>query len=461
MTETNLTRFRVTYQEEAVEQPLSLGDGDTIFNDIQLSSEPQCLALNVTSEQYKLLLSAAINGANRHFPENWIEIIYPLISAGKNYCGGSMTCEDVADCIETNEAVQAAIVENNNQYGQNNPDYLSPSGTESTTIINNRFPPAERDLPAKELDSCNLDELWGGILFMVQRLDERGRDWLEQIVSKADTWQRVAEFVGTVPIVGELAENISLAFINSAEDILNLYNAYSTPEQLEEIACDLFEMVCADCRYPTYEEIGDYYASFAIQDMADWANIALRFMVDYLTGSSGLAAIVAYYSVITFQLWVMYAQATFFGLRGSKWINIWLDNGEEFANDAWEVLCDGCNQTQMLEVGQLYCTNGGQVLGSLTQVSANRWRLTMQQRAANNDNVCFVRSVDVNETFMIANGTLISGNAVSFRAACTTSGLDLGSGNFSSLYSFVMTSFAVTNPIAQSPAVIEFDVNWQ
>lgn len=296
-------------------------------------------------------------------------------------------CQDIADCIEVSEAVQEAIknqtINDNDNFGETNPDYLSPSGTNSTTIINNRFPPAGRAEEVHEPPfECDLDILWAGILFMVQRLDERGRDFLERVTSGADKWQRVAEFIGTVPIVGEIAENVTLAFVNSAEDILNLYNAYSTPEQLEDIACDLFAMVCNECRYPTYDEIADYYANLAIEDMADWANIALKFMVDYLTGSSGLASIVAYYSVVTFQLWVMYAQSTFVGLRGTKWLNIWLDNGEEYANDAWILLCDGCDEGEWIiefdfltSNGEFYKNAGG---NRGVWVSGEGWNTTLK-----------------------------------------------------------------------------------
>lgn len=258
----------------------------------------------------------------------------------------TMDCEDVADCIETDSGVQDAIIQNNvnnnDLYGTFNPDELSEAATE-TAVMDTRFLPAKRSEDLKPLADCDKDVLWAGVKFTVDRLDERGRDWLEQIVAKADKWQRFAEFLGTVPLLGELAENVVMTLVNEAENILNLYDSYSTEETKQDIACDIFDLICAECRYPTYDEIMDYYSSLAIEDMADWANIGLKFMVDYLVGSSSLAALVCYYSVITFQLWIMYMGATFFGLRGTKWLAIWADNGEEFANDEWQVLCDECS----------------------------------------------------------------------------------------------------------------------
>lgn len=326
-------------ETQGVSQPETTPEPITFEWETADSDEIVSIRLELSLNEYTALAACVDVGRDIAFNQDadWLWQIWT-----KAFRGAIMVdCGGIADCIESEQSVQDAIVNVINNSGNVNPDYITEQDAENP-IIDDRFPNENRDEIIRQPENCDLDVIWAGILFMVQRLDDRGRDWLEQIVSKADTWQRIAEFAGTVPIVGELSENVLLAFINSAEDILNLYNAYSTPEQLEEIACDLFSMVCAECRYPTYNEVADYYASFAIEDMQDWANIGLRFMVDYLTGSSGLASIVAYYSVITFQLWVMYAEATFFGLRGAKWLAIWLDNGEEFANNAWELLCDPC-----------------------------------------------------------------------------------------------------------------------
>lgn len=343
MVEKNLTRFGVDYEEVAVNQPLPQGDGDTIFNDIQLLDTSNELKLTVTSQQYMLLLSAAINGANRFFPDNWIEVLYPLIKAGKEY---AMDCQSVADCIETSTEVTNALTYNNDQYATTDPNYLSEAGTESTTIINNRFPPAEREQEIFDAPpGCDKDKLWAAIRYIVERIDDNGRQMLERIVTKVDIWEKVIEFVGTVPIVGELAENVLKAFVGSVQDLLNAYDAHSSQTAMDEIACDLFEMVCAECRYPTFNEIADYYANFGITGVQDWVNLSLKAIVDYVTGSNGLAGLVVYFTVNTFQLWVLYAEATFVNASKAKVLRIWADIGEDYANNGWELLCNACADT--------------------------------------------------------------------------------------------------------------------
>lgn len=261
-------------------------------------------------------------------------------------CGEFMACEDIADCIDTDANVQTALVNAGNNandlYGNVNPDKLTPAGTENTTIINNRFPPAERDVPAKELVDCNLDELWSGIYFMVQQLDTVGRDWLEQAVASGDKWQRAASIAKNIPIIGSLASTALEQLAEVAQDLLNLYNAYSTESALQEIACAIFETVCSECRYPTYDEIADYYGSNSTITGGNLAEISLKAMVDFLIGSSLAISQLAYHTIISMVLFTLWLGSEFVGLRGAKWIPIWLDNGEEYANDEWIVLCDGC-----------------------------------------------------------------------------------------------------------------------
>lgn len=96
MSDDILARFGSTWAEIASPQQITVDTtGDTPSNDLQLVDTEQQLVLSVTAQQYSDLLSAALNGANRHFPENYLNVIYPLIKAGK-----MDVCEVVNSCVE-------------------------------------------------------------------------------------------------------------------------------------------------------------------------------------------------------------------------------------------------------------------------------------------------------------------------------------------------------------------------
>jgi hypothetical protein len=340
-----------------------------------------------------------------------------------DFCGGSMTCENVADCIETNAAVQAALaaanLTNNDLTGASNPDHLSPAGTENTTIINNRFPPAQRAEPAHELENCNRDELWAGIYFMVQQLDNVGRDWLEQAVASGDKWQRAASIAKNIPIIGSLASTALEQLAEVAQDLLNLYNGYSTEAVLQDIACELFELVCAECRYPTYDEIADYYGSNSTITGGNLAEISLKAMVDFLIGSSLAISQLAYHTIISMVLFTLWMGSEFVGLRGARWVSIWLDNGEEYANDEWNVLCDGCNVEEViLQIGDGNCDSSGWVnIGTVTQLGLNYYEVTSQTHTDNGKYLALERQGG--GKWRVTNVEHISGGFVQFWNDCT------------------------------------------
>jgi len=308
------------------------------------ASEIVSIRLDLSQDEYTALASAVDVGSDIAYNKD-AQYIWDIWTKAFRGAIETMTCEDVADCIETSTEVQDALTvvnqNTNDLYGTYNPDILTPAGTE-TEIMDTRFPPADRAQPAHELVDCNLDELWAGIYFMVQKLDETGRDWLEFAVSGADKSQRAANIVAKIPIIGSVAGTALEQLAEVAQDILNLYNAYSTEASQQDIACALFELVCAECRYPTFDEIADYYRSNSTITTENYAEITLKALVDFLFLSNLAAAQLCYHTVIMVALWTLYVGSTFVGMRGIKWISIWLDNGEEFANDEWQVLCDGC-----------------------------------------------------------------------------------------------------------------------
>jgi hypothetical protein len=344
-------RHRVTYTDTSIPQPLTQGEGDTLNNDIVLGSGENNLLLTITEEQYTKLLSAALNGACRYFPDEYLEVIYPLIKAGK-----IVFCDAVDDCIENNPSTTNIINQVLLQSGDVYPDSIDPD----TPEMDNRFTPAERDTdyhapPA----SCDKDALWAGIYETVTRLDELTRDFYEDVVSSADKGQRAANVINAVPIFGSVLSSSILAFVDIAQDILNGYNSHSSTSQLEDVACDLFEMVCDECRYPTFDEYYDYYASFGISGIQDIANYGVQAAIDYLIGTNGLANAVIWYSSNAIALYTMYLGGEWLGRRGSKWLAIWADIGEDNPDNGWELLCSGCDDSvQIPATGNAFDATG-------------------------------------------------------------------------------------------------------
>jgi len=272
---------------------------------------------------------------------------------------GDMSCEDIADCIETDEGTQAAIasaITINELIQQAVIEQLGGLGDTNSvnatrTRIADRNMPSSLDEPVRDMIECNLDGLWSGIREIVERLDDIARDMLEDLAALNDLPQRYQAFIDVVPIVGDVAEGIATAATELIPDILNAYNSYSSEEELDEIACDLFSLVCAECRYPTYKEILDYYAGLGYE-MSDMDAMTTALMVSNLVGMMGGSPPpqLVYFSTVTFALFALYLQATFNGISGTVAISRFAKLGEDLANNNWQELCETCGQTYRIMV---------------------------------------------------------------------------------------------------------------
>lgn len=273
-------------------------------------------------------------------------------------CGVVMSCEDIADCIETSEDVAIALTENQ-IIVMNTLKAIANSGTvypqidadvttvdTSTAGIGN-----QKTEPIKELPSCDLDALWAGIRDgIVQRLDDNARSALEWLVTKADVAERANAAIGMIPVLGDIANGVITQLVELAPDMLNLYEAYSSIEHLDEIACEIFGIVCSQCRYPTYEEVFQYYAAAGITGFDDLDNIVIAAATDFLIGSSELAALAFYHTLIAYELLILYMGSKFHNQSGTSALVTMASLGEDFANDNWMTLCEDCDEPYSIYV---------------------------------------------------------------------------------------------------------------
>lgn len=302
------------------------------------------VTLNLSLDEYVALATAIDVGRDIAFSDDSELIWWTWVRAFRE--GTVMACTDVADCIETSDEVAIQLAINN---AKNN---ITIGGR--TTTVNPATTTVEDDggigtsglaEEIKPIENCNQDKLWAGIRDgIVQRLDDNARNFLEVLVARADLAERAQELINLVPVVGTMLVSVIEQVTELAPDMLNLYNSYSSIENLDNIACGLFDLVCADCQYPTYEQLFSHYASAGITGIDDIGNLVLTAATDYLTGSTELAALAFYHTMISYQLFILYLKTKFGSAYGTQSILTWAGLGEDYANDNWQELCDGCDE---------------------------------------------------------------------------------------------------------------------
>lgn len=248
-------------------------------------------------------------------------------------------CDLVSDCIANNPGTQEALTLFIQNSGIGDPNFGNPD----IPMMPFRFSDAALDTEiAPPPAGCDLDILWAGIREIVDRLDDNGRDFLEDLQVILDKVERVNGMIALVPIVGSVASAAINQFTEIIPDVLNLYNAYSSEAVKDDIACDLFELVCSECRYPTFREIMDYYANLGIPGLNDYVNLAVSAAMSAASTLIGFSGLLVYHSIITFQLFFMYLGAKFNLANDESALGLWASLGEDFPSDNWIALCGGC-----------------------------------------------------------------------------------------------------------------------
>jgi len=340
---------------------------------------------------------------------NWEErVVTPLVEKilAAELCttGETMSCEDIADCIETDETVQAALVQNLltveminqittvvNQNGFGNPNSIN---TSQTTVVD-RNPIGALQEEIKPLVECNLDALWGGIRHgIVERLNDLTKDLLEDLLIIPDVAERLTVFIDVVPVIGDLVEGVAFQITEIIPDLYTLYESYESAETLDELACEIFAIVCSECRYPTFEELFGVYAghtliSLAMNDLT--LDAVATAILDLLTQT----AEVAFFTLSVQSLFVLNLQSAFNGANGTRAIVKWAEIGEDSASDNWLTLCETCNEAYRIKVWDYtveqynstratgFSTNSGTWISGkgwrVDKTAANAGRLTMAQ----------------------------------------------------------------------------------
>lgn len=151
-------------------------------------------------------------------------------------CEGTMSCYDVANCIETNPATQAAL---NSLFG---------SGAGQTNVYNTSYYGAP--MLAAQRNSrvaydpsgdCDLDVLFGSITAIVDQLNQNNSDFLEVILLTDNAQQRISKIIKAIPILNEVPIDEALDFASQlATEIKENYDAQYTSALRDTYRCDIF-----------------------------------------------------------------------------------------------------------------------------------------------------------------------------------------------------------------------------
>lgn len=306
------------------------------------SDEKITVLLRLSLNEYVTLASAVDAGMDVAYGED--ALIVWQIWARALMC--AQFCEEVAECLETENP---AVVEALAQLIKNNPTILQAlvdagvqngGGTPGQEISEEQ---ANQDILPENVkpdDECDLDALWGGMLYLVQSGNRSIVDFLETIEAASNALEAMAISAGAIPAAGN-SVSAGFEFANALQEFFAENYAANYTEGYEQgLACDLFCVARGDCELSIDDMINTINQRFPEPfDTVTFAAIMVRIGSGSIPGNFVGTAICD-------AMFLLYFTALKFGQQfgdviGLRPLPVIISLGaDQLASDNWEVLCD-------------------------------------------------------------------------------------------------------------------------
>lgn len=256
------------------------------------------------------------------------------LSVYQDECGGaSMSCEDVADCIETSEAVRnaiGAIVAPRSPIA----DYMYPPGEP--------LPAGGMTTPLNDIDECAFNAFWAQVEQYVDYMANLGQDTLEYLEFYSNALEAgqnvpMGEFVGKLKNAGGTGK--VMEFLNWVGEVLKeAYEAGNNESNRLGLKCDLF------CAYRDTCEITIQGTLDVINNRT--GNLFNPTALNSIDALTNMLVTTATNPSIALDMWIGFLMGTaktisMFGVQGiDETLNLMLTVAINDANNDWETLCD-------------------------------------------------------------------------------------------------------------------------
>lgn len=317
--------------------PLEDGQQDSIYdcteaeNPVLFLSDTETyqLTFQVTAEQWVKLFSAATAGADLLYPDQSIDVVFPLRQAVD--CMPTF-CEAVQECIVNVPDIQITLIQITNYWGEEGEDGELPPVTETNPQIG---------------EDCDLDNLFGACTQMVDLIDQTITDIFEIIEAVTNGVELANEMLELIPGLNFLASVLDIANVLQEQLAENYAAAYTTLVR-DDLRCALFCAIKDDCTLD-FASMVDVFSTLAGQSVL---TLDIEDFVEFFTQGT-FSGVEVVYASFWFVAGMMQYGGKVFNIDANRLVQI----SASFFNDPdgdWITLCDcGDSETWDFTLGEL------------------------------------------------------------------------------------------------------------
>lgn len=253
-----------------------------------------------------------------------------------------MNCATVQECIETDEGVQGALIEQINNAITTNETTINSilqMLQEQNSPGNPLQNPDSPIVPPETFETdgdCDLDKLWAGCMYLSEYLDTLVSDFFDTIASLTEEAAIVAKASGAIPVLGDYIQSAIEFSIALQEKIAVSYAGEQTQELKESIACSFFCQAQLGCTLSADDAI-----NVMVERLGEISPEEFGAIIDILITHTfeGVQIVeMAYLLALTA---IKFGQQ-FGGVLGTRPLGQIMAIGASDPSDAWTIICDPC-----------------------------------------------------------------------------------------------------------------------
>jgi len=255
---------------------------------------------------------------------------------------GEMSCLDVADCIETDETVKQAIVDNVLNQNGYTPNPETNISTDEPLPTLTPAESAQELLPDGLASDCTgQPQLAMGLArAIVKELHESAEDLLETLEYATNTLEAWENIAGSLPSNMTSVINIALGWVDwLIETFQELYQAAYTQDVEDELSCAIFCYIMDNCSLSLDALQGIYQSEATIGTPPDGMIETLEFIYTTAVAADKIAVAAFHYQILRLLAW---GKVTFVTAPYIKSLLASIQNSDYSYQD----LCEDCPQDE-------------------------------------------------------------------------------------------------------------------
>lgn len=289
------------------------------------------IPFRVSQAQFRKLLTSVMCGADLLYPDESQIIAWWLWRV----VGANMAiCEEIAECIETSEAVSLALSKWISENYESLVNQASLTNAMSASEAENNLLPAGY--------TCDQSHLMGMAYWIRDNLHDTALEVIQELEVLTNPFELMNTLIDNIPILGQLAGLVTETIGWFQDNIIDTYSAAYTQVVADNIGCALYCQFEGTCTVSIHAIIEAYTSIFADASLTPPVSDNFQDHIDWLQTLTSMPDMIVVSAFHWIALQAIRFQTPFSVIAGIRTMEQLIQLGMDETSGDY-VLCEPCN----------------------------------------------------------------------------------------------------------------------